>query len=293
MNKNYPMKKRFFVFSQYLLPHHLLSRAVGCLAETRIPWLKNLLIRAFMRRFQIDLSEARIDTPEGYEDFNAFFTRALKDQARPLSTEEQALLSPCDGQVSQLGDITQGRIFQAKGHHFSLIDLLGGDLQRAEPFMGGSFATLYLSPKDYHRVHMPLAGRLREMIYIPGRLFSVNQTTVESVPSLFARNERVVCIFDTAQGPMAVVLVGAMIVASIETVWAGLVTPPKRTLKRFCYDQPAPHPIQLDKGAELGRFRLGSTVILLFGPEVATWCEGLKPQSPVRMGEALGHAKDV
>src|SRR5699024_9543574 len=176
------------------------------------------------------MSEALLEDPSAYRHFNDFFTRSLKEDARPLDNSEKAVLSPADGAISQLGSIEHGRIFQAKGHSFSLLELLGGDAQRAAPFMGGSFSTVYLSPKDYHRVHMPLTGILREMVYIPGRLFSVNQTTAENVPELIARNERVACIFDTEQGPMAVVLVGAMIVASIETVWAGQVTPPLRNL---------------------------------------------------------------
>ena len=190
----------------------------------------------------------------------------------------------------QLGAIEHGRIFQAKGHSFSAMELLGGDHERAAPFMGGAFATVYLSPKDYHRVHMPVSGTLREMVYVPGRIFSVNTVTAQGVPELFARNERVVCLFDTEHGPMAMVLVGAMIVASIETVWAGLVTPPKRSLKTFRYDDAARAPIHLEKGAEMGRFKLGSTVILLFGPDRVRWAEQLGPLSPVCMGESLGQA---
>jgi len=197
-------------------------------------------------------------------------------------------LSPADGAVSQLGAIEHGRVFQAKGHSYSVLELVGGDPAVASQFMGGEFATIYLSPKDYHRVHMPLAGTLREMIYVPGRLFSVNQTTAENVPELFARNERAVCIFDTERGPMAVVLVGAMIVASIETVFAGLVTPPKRELKTFRYDEAARAPIHLEKGAELGRFKLGSTAIVLFGPEQVKWAQELTAGSPVMMGQKIG-----
>lgn len=233
------------------------------------------------------MSEALVEDLSAYEHFNAFFTRALKPGARPLDETPGAILCPADGAVSQLGPIEHGRIFQAKGHGFSAQELLGGDPAMAAPFMGGEFATIYLSPKDYHRVHMPLAGTLREMVYVPGRLFSVNQTTAENVPELFARNERVVCLFDTERGPMAVVLVGAMIVASIETVWAGLVTPPKRELKTFRYDEASRAPIHLEKGAELGRFKLGSTAIVLFGPEQVRWAESLGAGSAVRMGQLL------
>jgi phosphatidylserine decarboxylase len=282
------MKQRLFILSQYLLPHHLLSRLIGHAAECRAPWFKNRLIDWFIKRYQVDMSEAQCEQPSAFEHFNAFFTRALKNGARPLDDSPGAVLCPADGAVSQLGPIEHGRIFQAKGHSFSAVELLGGDAERAAPFMGGAFATIYLSPKDYHRVHMPLTGTLREMVYVPGRLFSVNQTTAQNVPELFARNERVVCLFDTERGPMAVVLVGAMIVASIETVWAGLVTPPKRSLKSVRYDEAARAPISLDKGAELGRFKLGSTAIVLFGPDQVQWAEQLGADSQVRMGQRLG-----
>lgn len=282
------MKDRLFILSQYLLPHHLISRAAGALAECRVGWVKNTFIKWFARHFQVDMRQALVEDPTAYEHFNAFFTRALKDGARPLDTTPGAILSPADGTVSQLGAIEHGRIFQAKGHSYSLLELLGGNPDIAAPFMGGEFATIYLSPKDYHRVHMPLGGTLREMIYVPGRIFSVNQVTAENVPELFARNERVVCLFDTELGPMAVVLVGAMIVASIETVWAGLVTPPKRTLRSWRYDEAARAPVYLEKGAELGRFKLGSTAIVLFGPQQARWSEDLAALSPVLMGQAIG-----
>ncbi|WP_220804172.1 archaetidylserine decarboxylase [Pseudomonas sp. NCCP-436] len=286
------MKQRLFILSQYLLPHHLLSRLIGCVAECRIGWLKNRLISWFVRQYQVDMSQAQIEDPRAYEHFNAFFTRALKDGARPLDQTPGAVLCPADGAISQLGSIEHGRIFQAKGHSFSATELLGGDAERAAPFMGGQFATVYLSPRDYHRVHMPLTGTLKEMIYVPGRLFSVNQTTAENVPELFARNERVVCLFDTERGPMAVVLVGAMIVASVETVWAGLVTPPRRALRSTRYDAEARAPIELAKGAELGRFKLGSTAIVLFGPNQVRWAEELGSGSAVRMGQLLGHGQE-
>lgn len=287
------MKQRLFILSQYLLPHHLLSRLIGCAAECRINWFKNSLTNWFVKRYNVDMSEAQVQDPTAFEHFNAFFTRALKDDARPLDNSPGAVLCPADGAISQLGKIEHGRVFQAKGHSFSVVELLGGDTERASPFMGGDFATVYLSPRDYHRVHMPLAGTLREMVYVPGRLFSVNQTTAENVPELFARNERVVCLFDTEQGPMAVVLVGAMIVASIETVWAGLVTPPRRVLKSVRYDESARTPVHLEKGAELGRFKLGSTAIVLFGPGQVQWAAELAANSSVRMGQALGAAPNA
>ncbi len=282
------LQDRLFILAQHLLPHHLLSRVVGGFAECRVPWFKNLLTRWFVRHYDVDMRQAQVEDPTAYENFNAFFTRALKPGARPLPAEPGVVVSPSDGAISQLGRIEHGRIFQAKGHSYSLLELLGGDGLRAAPFMGGHFATIYLSPKDYHRVHMPLTGTLKEMIYVPGRIFSVNQLTAENVPELFARNERVVCIFDTAVGPMAVILVGAMIVASIETVWAGLVTPPKRELKRFAYDEAARAPITLRTGDELGRFKLGSTAIVLFGPEAVNWSAELGALSTVNMGQLLG-----
>lgn len=281
------IKQRLFIFMQYVLPHHSLSRLIGRLAECEAPWFKNRLIAWFIKRYQVDMSEALLEDPSAYRHFNDFFTRALKADARVFDDAEKAVLSPADGAISQLGEIKSGRIFQAKGHSFSLLELLGGDAERASPFMGGSFSTIYLSPKDYHRVHMPLTGILREMVYIPGRLFSVNQTTAEHVPELFARNERVACIFDTEQGPMAVVLVGAMVVASIETVWAGQITPPLRTLRCYDYSQAAQQPITLEKGAELGRFKLGSTAIILFGANHVTWDNHLQATTPVQVGQSL------
>lgn len=282
------MKARLFIICQYLLPHHLISRLAGCLAECRARWVKNTFTTWFAKHFRVDMSEAVVEDVTGYENFNAFFTRALKADARPLDPTPGAILCPADGAISQLGPIEHGRVFQAKGHSFSVLELLGGDAANAAPFMGGQFATVYLSPRDYHRVHMPISGTLREMIHVPGRIFSVNQTTAENVPELFARNERVVCIFDTERGPMAMVLVGAMIVASIETVWAGLVTPFKREVKSVRYDDAARAPIHLEKGAEMGRFKLGSTVIMLFGPDQVTWGHELAAVSPVRMGQGLG-----
>ena len=281
------IKQRLFIFMQYILPHHTLSRLIGRLAECEAPWFKNRLIAWFIKRYQVDMSEALLEDPSAYQHFNDFFTRELKDGIRPIDGSEKAVVSPADGAISQIGSIEHGRVFQAKGHSFSLQELLGGDNERAAPFMGGSFSTVYLSPKDYHRVHMPLTGILREMVYIPGRLFSVNQTTAENVPELFARNERVACIFDTEHGPMAVVLVGAMVVASIETVWAGLITPPLRALRSYDYSQAARQPITLEKGAELGRFKLGSTAIVLFGPNHVTWNAELQAESAVKVGQRV------
>ncbi|SFX33872.1 archaetidylserine decarboxylase [Marinospirillum alkaliphilum] len=278
-------KARLFAWSQYLLPHHLLSRLTGALAECRIGWIKNLLIRKFVQRFQVDMSEALQEDLTAYANFNDFFTRELKPGMREIVADPLQLASPADGAISELGVLEHGQLLQAKGIRYSLTRLLGGDVERAKPFMGGSFATIYLSPRDYHRVHMPLDGRLLETIYVPGRLFSVNQATADNVPGLFARNERLVAFFETPAGPMALILVGAMIVAGIETVWDGQVAPPARkvTVKDFS----DPQPVVLEKGEEMGRFKLGSTAIMVFGPEAVQWREDLQNGTPVRLGEAL------
>ncbi|AUM13624.1 archaetidylserine decarboxylase [Ketobacter alkanivorans] len=276
---------RLKVLPQYCVPQHLLSRAAGLLAETRWPLIKNSFINFFVRQYNIDMTLAAEENPLAYATFNDFFTRALKDGVRPITGE--GIASPADGAISQIGPIDDDRIFQAKGHHYTLGQLLGGDARHAEPFRNGQFATVYLSPSDYHRVHMPFGGKLTEMVYVPGKLFSVNNLTAGQVPALFARNERVVAFFDTEIGPMAVVLVGAMIVASIETVWEGMVTPPTRTLKTFDY-APVDKRLELARGDEMGRFKLGSTAIVLFGKDKVKWNESLQNGSRVCMGEQIG-----
>ncbi|MEH6501236.1 MAG: archaetidylserine decarboxylase [Pseudoalteromonas distincta] len=283
------MRERLFIISQYLLPQHLLSRLAGCLANCTWAWVKNPFISWFVKRYGVDMREAEQTDPLAFACFNDFFTRALKPGARPLAPEPDSILCPADGTISQLGKIEHGRIFQAKGQSFSVLELVGGNPAHAALFQGGEFATVYLSPKDYHRVHMPCAGTLTDMVYVPGKLFSVNQITAENVPELFARNERVVCLFDTSHGPMAVVLVGAMIVASVETVWAGLVAPPTRQLKAERYGQAAP---TLERGSEMGRFKLGSTAIVLFGPGHATWDPAMRAGAAVSMGQAMGKLID-
>lgn len=277
-----------FIIMQYLLPQHLLSRLVGKLAETELPWLKDVLISRFIKQYRVDMSEAADSDAQNYANFNAFFTRALKDGARPICEGENAIACPADGAISQIGAITGGRIFQAKGQDYSLLTLLGGDREAAALFNEGSFATIYLSPRDYHRVHMPLTGTLQTMTYIPGALFSVNTTTAENVQGLFARNERAVCLFDTDAGPMAVILVGAMIVAGIETVWDGQVAPPPKGIKTTDYRQGA-REITLQKGEEMGRFKLGSTAIVLFAKDRSAWLDNFEAATPTRLGETLGH----
>ena len=276
---------------QYLLPHHALSRLV--LAATRVEarWWKNLLITAFRRRFDIDMSVAQAPNALAFNSFNAFFTRALRDDARPFVNAAGSIASPVDGRVSQAGKIDGDRIFQAKGRDYSLLELLGGDTDLAERFQDGEFATLYLSPRDYHRIHMPLTGRLTETVYVPGRLFSVAPHTVRSVPRVFARNERLVALFDTEAGPMAMVLVGALFVSCIETVWSGVVTPPHGYQIRRQNFTGTPDPIQLARGEEMGRFNMGSTVILLYGKQRVDWVRELTAGQPLRMGEQIGQLR--
>jgi phosphatidylserine decarboxylase len=275
-----------FIALQRLTPQHLLSRAAGLLASTSNTTVKNLFIRWFVQRYNVDMSQALVEDPCAYANFNAFFTRALKPGTRVVDSDPDAVISPADGAISQLGTIDSGRVFQAKGQTFSVVELLGGDIEAAGTFTNGSFITVYLSPRDYHRVHMPFTGTLTKMTYVPGDLFSVNTVTAEEVPRLFARNERVVCHFATSAGPMVVVLVGAMIVASIETVWAGLVAPLRR--KIITTDYVAPKPIHLNKGDELGRFLLGSTAIVLFPKGVVNWRNELAATSSVQMGQNIG-----
>ncbi|WP_421869808.1 archaetidylserine decarboxylase [Motiliproteus sp.] len=284
---------RLFALLQYLIPQHLLSRLVGRLADSRIGWIKNSFIQLFHRIYDINMNEALEPDLKAYPSFNAFFTRALKPGARPIDPDPSRLVCPADGAVSQLGPIDYGRIFQAKGHNYSLTTLIGGDMDLAKEFQNGQFATIYLSPKDYHRVHMPVDGRLRQMIYVPGDLFSVNNATVSEVPNLFARNERLVAIFDTAHGPMAMILVGAMIVAGIETVWAGQVAPKLRSVEQVDYtgnSNTKADPIVLAKGDEMGRFKLGSTVILLFGEDQIEWLQQYGSGTATRLGEPLAQS---
>jgi len=277
------LSDRLFALLQILLPHHFLSRIMLRLTRSR-GLFPRLFTPWFIRHFDIDMSQALEPNWRKYASFNQFFTRELKPDARPL--EDSDLLCPVDGCVSQAGTIKSTRIFQAKGHDYSLSTLLGGESPWTARFTDGEFATLYLSPRDYHRIHMPIEGKLIEVIHVPGRLFSVNPATARTIPGLFARNERVVCIFETAIGPMAMVLVGAIFVASIETVWQGVVTPPAgKNVRRWDYRDKN---IVLKKAQEMGRFNMGSTVILLFGKESMRWDERIQAAAPVRMGQGLG-----
>ena len=275
--------QRLFLISQRLMPKQALTELMGKLANLRGGDFTRTAIELFIRRYGVDMHDAELESPADYATFNDFFTRALKANARPLA--HTAWISPVDGRVSQLGRITGDRIFQAKGHDYSLLALLGGDAATAQMFKNGSFATIYLSPRDYHRIHMPCAGTLRRMVYLPGDLYSVNPLTAENVPGLFARNERLVCLFDTPGGPMAVVLVGATIVGGMATVPHGVVNA-KRSgqIQLWEYDSGQ---VELARGAELGRFMLGSTVVLCLPDIGVKFQPEWQPGAPVRMGQGM------
>ncbi|MEC7433321.1 MAG: archaetidylserine decarboxylase [Pseudomonadota bacterium] len=281
------MLDKLFVLSQYVTPQLAVSRLAGRLADSEsTPALKNRVIKWFIGRYGVNMSEAAEPDFTAYPTFNAFFTRALKPGARTIDPAPETLTSPVDGAISQIGQISTDRVFQAKGQSFSLTELLGGDDERAEPFREGEFATIYLSPKDYHRIHMPMAGTLKEMVYVPGKLFSVNPVTAENVPNLFARNERVACLFDTEAGPMAMVLVGAMIVGSVETTWAGVVAPNSGKVTQWQYS--GDDAVRFEKGQEMGRFRLGSTVVLVMPKGAVKWQPNQVAEKTVQLGEAFG-----
>ena len=271
---------------QYILPHHALSKMMSKLTHCENKIWKNLFIKQIIKHYGVNMNEALEQDINTFKSFNHFFTRELNSNVRPLTTTPNAIACPADGTVSQAGKINDGDIFQAKGKNFTVTELLGGDSKRAEPFNNGVFTTIYLSPKDYHRLHMPLTGTLREMVHIPGRLFSVNTATTNSVPGLFARNERVAAIFDTDAGPMALVLVGAIFVSSIETVWHGVVTPPSITsVRSWQYHENAP---VLKIGEEMGRFNMGSTIIVLLAKNKAEWDSNFTAEKVVKLGEHIG-----
>jgi phosphatidylserine decarboxylase len=277
------------VLPQYLLPKRALTRLAGAAAGARGGALTTAVIRWFVGRYGVNMAEAAEPDVARYPTFNDFFTRALTDGARPLA--DAAWLCPVDGAISQFGPLDGERLVQAKGHTYTATALVGGDAALAARFAGGHFATLYLSPRDYHRIHMPAAGRLRRMIHVPGELFSVNPTTARGVPGLFARNERVVCVFDGVDGspgPFVLVLVGATIVGSMATAWHGVVNPPRQgSVRQWTYDQA---PVQLARGDEMGRFLLGSTVVLLLPPGPLRFNPAWAPGGAIRMGEAMATA---
>lgn len=278
------MSDRLAVLPQYLLPKQALTEFMGKLATARAGALTTAVIRWFIGRYGVNMAEAANPDPASYASFNDFFTRPLKAGARPLA--DAAFICPVDGAISQFGAIERDQIFQAKGHRYSSAALLGGDRELAARFDHGSFATLYLSPRDYHRIHMPCAGRLTRMIHVPGELFSVNPLTARAVPGLFARNERVVCVFESEHGPFALVLVGATIVGSMATPWHGVVNPPRSgQLREWRYPEGQ---VVLARGEEMGRFLLGSTVVMLFPRDTLQFPADWAPARPVRMGEAMG-----
>ena len=282
--------QRAKVAFQYIMPQLYLTQFAGWFAQQKWGAVTHFVIKAFAKKYNVDMNEAKKENFSDYESFNQFFIRELKDDARKINENPTALCLPADGRVSQIGHIDDERLLQAKGHFFSLSDLLAGDEELVNTFKNGEFATIYLSPRDYHRVHMPCDATLRKMIYVPGDLFSVNPFLAEHVPNLFARNERVICVFDTAFGPMVQILVGATITASMSTVWAGVINPPRTgEVKAWTYQ--GDNAIKLTKGQEMGAFQLGSTVINLFPANSVTLADHLEVDVPVRMGEFLATMK--
>lgn len=277
------MKQKLLASLFYVLPHHAISWLMFKLARIRWSPLKNLIIRIYTGLNTVNMHEAVEPDMFAYESLNAFFTRALKPECRPFDNNEANWLCPVDGAVSQARAVKDGRVFQAKGHDFSLLELVGGDKEIESVFSNGIFATLYLSPRDYHRIHMPASGTLKSMTYVPGRLFSVAPFTVNNIPRLFARNERCVCYFETEQGPMAMILVGAINVSAIETVWHGLITSEDKKIKRFDYKD---SDIRLKRGQEMGRFNLGSTVIVLATNEMQIDAS-IVAQAEIKLGQRL------
>ncbi|SFL00996.1 archaetidylserine decarboxylase [Rhodanobacter glycinis] len=277
----------FKVFLQYALPHRFLSRLIYWATRwTFAPW-KNWLIGTIVRNYHVDMTEAVQPDALAYQHFNAFFTRKLKAGARQADADPAALISPADGRISQAGTIVDGRIFQAKGQDYTAAELLGGSEAEAAPYRNGRFVTVYLSPRDYHRVHMPLKGTLKETVHVPGRIFSVAPFAVEAIPRLFARNERLVCHFEGEHGPFVVVMVGAILVSSVATVWDGLVIPPyASSIRRKSFEGQG---ITLERFAEMARFNMGSTVIMLL-PEGTAELDALQPQQPIQVGQRLGKA---
>lgn len=277
---------RLLTLPQYLIPSHSLSVLMHRITRCEVTWFKNLFIRFICWKFKVDISEAASAELADYPSFNAFFTRELREGIRPVAKGDSIVISPVDGAISQLGPVSDGRIVQAKGRDYSLLELLGGDEQLAAQFEGGQFATIYLSPRDYHRIHMPLSGTLKTMRYVPGKLFSVNPRTARTVPRLFARNERVITVFDTEFGPVVQVLVGAIFVGSMETVWEGKITPPYGDTVRE-WDYSGQDPIHMKKGDEMGRFNMGSTVVMLLPPGMQAFNDRWHACDAIRLGQAM------
>jgi phosphatidylserine decarboxylase len=277
---------RLLTLPQYLIPQHGLSVLMHSLTRSECKWFKNAFIKFITAKYKVNTAEAAHTDLAAFASFNAFFTRELRDGVRPIAEGENVITSPVDGAISQIGAIEQGHIVQAKGRNYSVLELLGGDQALAAQFDQGQFTTIYLSPKDYHRIHMPLTGTLTQMRYIPGKLFSVNPRTARTVPNLFARNERVVTVFNTAQGPIVMVLVGAIFVGSMQTVWSGQITPPYgKQIQSWQYT--GEDAITIQKGQEMGRFNMGSTVVMLLPKQASLFLNDLKAEQKVELGQAL------
>ena len=278
------IKKQLFIFMQYIMPQHGLSRFGGWVANLRCSRFKNYLIRWFIKRYNVNLNEALQSEARDYDCFNDFFIRKLKPELRPITNGQFDIASPADGTIAEIGHINKNQLLQAKGHYFDLISLLGGDENLAQHFIDGDYATIYLAPHNYHRVHMPLDGKLLQTLYVPGKLFSVNATTTELIPNLYSRNERLICLFETAAGPMAVILVGAMIVGSMQMVW---MQQPIRSHQ--LQSETFAGSFSFKKGDEIGHFKLGSTVLVLFGAKQVAWLSKLLPQTQIQFGESVGN----
>ncbi|MAX52535.1 MAG: phosphatidylserine decarboxylase [Methylophaga sp.] len=271
---------------QYVIPQHALSVVMHALTRSQVKWFKNAFIRFITWKFNVNLSEAAVSERAYYASFNAFFTRELRAGIRPIAAGEEVIVSPVDGAISQLGPIVEQSIVQAKGRSYTVEELLGGDKALAEQYQQGQFATIYLSPRDYHRIHMPIAGKLKSMRYVPGKLFSVNPRTARAVPRLFARNERVICVFDTDFGEVTLVLVGAIFVGSMETVWAGQITPPYgKSIQNWTYE--GDEALSFEKGQEMGRFNMGSTVVMLLPAGMKPFNQAWQPEEKIQLGQAM------
>lgn len=277
------MLKQLSIHAQYFLPHHLLAKTMGWLSECRTPWFKNFFIQRFIQRYHVDMREALIENPQSYPTFNHFFIRQLKPVLRPIAVAANSIACPVDGMIAQLGHINKNQLLQAKQFYYDLKTLLGDDTQATQLFADGPFITLYLAPNNYHRVHMPLTGKLHKMIYVPGRLFSVNRMTSELIPNLYARNERLISIFETDAGYMAVILIGAMFVGSIQMAWMEKPIRGREIRKEIFPNHPG-----LSKGEELGHFKMGSTVIVLCQKNKATWLPSLQANQAIYLGQELG-----
>ena len=282
------MDRVIFVLLQYLLPKRSISDLIGFFAKSKNFIIKSIFIHTFQKLYQVNLKDAVNEDIKSYPNFNSFFTRSLKPESRPIDNDKRSIISPVDGVISQIGSIKTGKVLQAKGMYFSLLNFIGNDKEYFERFKEGLFSTIYLSPKDYHRVHMPIDGKLKQMIYVPGKLFSVNKITSQSVKNLYSKNERLICFFDTARGSIAVIMVGAMIVSGITVRWEKEDCFNKRKIQKFSYPSIGKESVFIKKGEEIGRFMLGSTVVICFVKNKLNWLNNLSSDSMVKMGQRIG-----